>query len=69
MKYVIHYADGRTASGFETTRAALEALEREFPTCHAVHDGGRVLVWASEEDSVGDDGGCAVASVRMERGQ
>lgn len=72
MTYRVVYADGRTVGGFETTQACLDAIGRHYPNYWAGHDGDlseggdRTLVWATEDDSLDDDGERAIASIRRE---
>lgn len=69
--YKISYTDGREDSA-ETYDAAKAIIVGEYPDAEIGHDGDlegfgdRTLCWASEEDSVDDDGANAVASIRRE---
>ena len=70
--YIISYTDGRedTAETYEGAQAAVLA---RYPDAEIGHDGDldgggdRTLCWATEEDSVNDDGARAVASIRIDR--
>lgn len=67
--YSIHHSDGRVET-FASLRAAEGAARAKWPDGEMGHDGDlrdggdRTLIWASEEDSVDDDGARAVASIR-----
>ena len=71
--YAIRCTNGRVLTGYETYEAAVEACESEWPDCEIGHDGDlssggdRTCVWASEEDSIDDDGARAVASIYVDR--
>jgi hypothetical protein len=70
MAYEISYSDGRMVTGIETYEAAIEAVRTQYPEAEIGHDGDlegggdRTLCWASEEDSIDDDGARAIASIR-----
>jgi len=70
--YTISYSDGRTDHGYESEEVAREAVRTRYPEAEIGHDGDladggdRTLCWATEEDSVDDDGARAVASIRAE---
>ncbi len=67
--YEIHYSNGRVDGGYETYASAIAAFAIAHPNCSVGHDGDltsggdRTLCWASEEDSIDDDGARAVASI------
>jgi hypothetical protein len=67
--YEIHYSNGRVERDIETYEAAVNRLRAEYPDAEIGHSGDladfgdRTLCWASEEDSVDDDGARAVASI------
>ncbi len=64
MTTTIKHTDGQTTR-HETSAAALFALRSKYGAGIYLHDdGARTLVWASEEDSINDDGRRAVAEVR-----
>ena len=68
----ISYTDGTIDGGYETTEAALAAIEAAYPDYWAGHDGDladggdRTLVWACEADSENDDGARAIASLELQ---
>lgn len=61
--YKITYANGLTPEVATDLMAAYQGLQEEFPGCHIEECGGRWLVWASEEDSMNDDGARAIAQI------
>jgi len=68
----IEFSDG-TAETFDTTQECLDRAEVRYPDYYAGHDGDlseggdRTLVWATEAESVNDDGAMAVAVIRRSR--
>ena len=72
MSIQISYTDGTIDGGYETTEAALAAIEANYPDYWAGHDGDladggdRTLVWACEADSEDDDGARAIASLEVQ---
>ena len=69
--YAISYSNGQPKVTTETYDEAIEILQAEYPDLEYGHDGDlsdggdRTLCWADEASSVNDDGGNAVASIRM----
>lgn len=69
MSYAIKYSDGSTTGGYDTVAAARAAISARYPAASVGHagdlsDGGtRTLVWATEDDAIGDDGQRAVAAI------
>src|SRR5688572_22882077 len=68
--YQIKWSDGRVDSGYTSYPAAKAVVEAELGVgCEIGHDGdlsdggGRTLCWATEGDSINDDGSRAVASI------
>jgi hypothetical protein len=70
--YEISYSDGRRATT-ETLDGAIALLLAEYPDLEYGHDGDlsdggdKTLAWACEQDSLGDAGQNAVASIREAR--
>ena len=69
--YRINYSNGSPDVLAETYDEAIDLLRAEWPDMEYGHDGDlsdggdRTLVWACEEDAENDDGGNAVASIRL----
>ena len=67
--YKINWSHGQTDYGFATYDAAKEAVEAVLSEAEIGHDGDiseggeRTLFWASEEDSIDDDGKRAAGSI------
>jgi hypothetical protein len=67
--YEVRYSNGRRVGQLQSYEAALAEVESSYPEMVAGHDGDltddgdRTLCWASEADSVDDDGARAVASI------
>jgi hypothetical protein len=72
MTYAIHHSNGRTETGIVSYAEAVAVVALQYDGCEIGHDGDlssggdRTLVWASEADSVDDDGARAVASIWRE---
>lgn len=70
MSYEIHWSNGRVERGFETHAEACDAIEKEYPDAEIGHDGDlesggdHTLAWATEAESVDDDGARAVCTIR-----
>lgn len=70
--YTINYSNGSKSTGLESYEAAKAEVLAEYPEAEIGHDGdldgfgSRTLCWASEEDSIDDDGARAVATIRVE---
>ena len=67
-RYWISYSDGREIE-CQSESLAREEIEAEYPDAEygddwEPYDGGeRMLVWADEDDSLGDSGVNAIASI------
>lgn len=70
MNYRISYTDGAPDDVVPTYAEARTVIDERWPDAEVRHDGDldgggdRTLVWATEADSVNDDGARAVASIR-----
>lgn len=71
--YRVRYSNGREVRGIESYDAAQAEVRSNYPDAAIGHDGDlsersgeRTLCWASEEESVNDDGARAVASIYRE---
>jgi len=70
--YEIKWSNGQSETGIESYEAAKDAVTARHPDAEIGHDGDlsdggeRTLCWATEEDSVDDDGARAVASIYVE---
>lgn len=69
MRFEIRYANGDVTRYTDTYDESIELLESQYPDGEIGHDGDiseggcRTLAWSCEEDSEGDDGKKAVASI------
>ncbi len=69
MEFEIRYSNGRKVGGYDSYPDAIVAVLAEYPDAEIGHDGDlrddgeRTLCWASEADSIDDDGARAVAAI------
>lgn len=65
----VAWSDGSPPDRYDTYTAAVAALRDRYDDAEIGHDGDlleggdRTLVWASEDDSVDDEGARAIASI------
>jgi hypothetical protein len=70
--YSVRWSNG-TERRYETYEAATAAVLESYPGAEIGHDGDiseggyRTLCWATEDDSVNDDGAKAVCSIWRDR--
>jgi hypothetical protein len=70
--YTVKWSNG-TEHRYETCEAAEDAVRESYPDSEIGHDGDiseggdRTLCWATEDDSVNDDGARAICSIWKDR--
>lgn len=70
VTYTVEYSNGRKVAHIETYEEAIAEVKSRYPDAAIGHDGDltsggdRTLCWASEEDSIDDDGARAAAEIR-----